>query len=402
MKTIVHIASHTTNIGDGALVKGMQSTLPADLETDIKFIDHCITDFLYNKISFDQRYVDWLNDNADLLLIGGGGFIMGKKRETSGIALPVEIETLKTIKIPIVVYAIGYNLFFGERLQNARALSALIAEIRDLGGLFSVRNDGSKERLQNEIGADAASSLWEVPDPGAFVPIEPMLHPQIDTSRRNIVLQLAGDRLANRIGPASAEPRKNSRRPFGLFKKRRKEEAPDVAPVWAAIANACNRIGANEDVNFVIAPHIYDDLSVADDFVSAARKVRPPIHFSALRVEVAGVLRGTRHASGYFDLYRQADLVVGMRGHSMIVAVGVGTPSVGIVSHPKVAGFLRECDLENWSADIAAANLEDALVEKIGSLLEDGSEWKSRRAAAMEKMVEKRKDFHREIKRLLT
>jgi polysaccharide pyruvyl transferase WcaK-like protein len=279
----------------------------------------------------------------------------------------------------------------------------LIAEIRDLGGLFSVRNDGSKQRLQKEIGDEAVSSLWEVPDPGVFVPIEPMPHPQIETSRRNIVLQLAGDRLASRVGPASAErPRKNARRLFGLFKQRGKQEAPDVAPVWAAIANACNRIGANEDVNFVIAPHIYDDLSVAGDFVSAARKIRPPIHFSALRVEVAGVLRGSRHASGYFDLYRQADLVVGMRGHSIIVAVGVGTPSVGIVSHPKVAGFLKECGLENWSADIAAANLEDALVEKMGRLLEDGSEWKSRRAAAMEKMVEKRKDFHREIKRLLT
>ena len=128
--------------------QGIQSTLPADIESEIKFIDHCLTDFLhFDKLSFDQQYVEWLNDNADLLMIGGGGFIMGQKKDTSGIALPFEIRLLQKLKIPIVVYAIGYNLFYGETLRNARALSALIAQIQDLGGLFSVRNDGSKERL---------------------------------------------------------------------------------------------------------------------------------------------------------------------------------------------------------------------------------------------------------------
>ena len=48
-----------------------------------------------------------------------------------------------------------------------------------------------------------------------------------------------------------------------------------------------------------------------------------------------------------------------MRGHAMIVSVGVGTPSVGIVSHPKVEGFLQECGLEKWSANIMDTNLED-------------------------------------------
>ena len=51
VKTIVHIAMHTTNIGDGALVKGIQTTLPADTHTEIRFVDHCITDFLFPKLS---------------------------------------------------------------------------------------------------------------------------------------------------------------------------------------------------------------------------------------------------------------------------------------------------------------------------------------------------------------
>jgi polysaccharide pyruvyl transferase WcaK-like protein len=402
VKTIVHIATHTTNIGDGALINGIQSTLPADIESEVGFIDHCLTDFLhFDKLSFDQQYVEWLNDNADLLMIGGGGFIMGQKKDTSGIALPFEIGLLQKLKIPIVVYAIGYNLFYGEKLRNARALSALIAQIRDLGGLFSVRNDGSKERLEKDLGSAVMNSVWEVPDPGLFVPIEPMLHPQIRSGRRNIVLQLAGDRLASRLMKDS-DGRPGGGGMFGALKKRQQQPEPEgVDAVWEAIAKACNRISSRHDVNFILAPHIHSDLGIAQDFILASRKIPAPRYFSGFRLEVAGVLRGARRASGYFDLYRQADLVVGMRGHSMIVSVGAGTPCVGIVSHPKVEGFLQDCGLEKWSANIMDATLEDSLVEKTGMLLDDSSEWRALRATAMEKMAQKRKQFHREIKRLL-
>jgi polysaccharide pyruvyl transferase WcaK-like protein len=400
VKTIVHIATHTTNIGDGALIRGIQSTLPADIESEIKFIDHCLTDFLhFDKLSFDQQYVEWLNDNADLLMIGGGGFIMGQKKDTSGIALPFEISLLQKLKIPIVVYAIGYNLFYGETLRNARALSALIAQIQDLGGLFSVRNDGSKERLEKDLGSAAMNSVREVPDPGLFVPIEPMHQPQIRSGRRNIVLQLAGDRLASRF---MKDSNGRSGGMFGALKKRQQQPEPEgVDAVWEAIAKACNRICSTHDVNFILAPHIHSDLGIAQDFILASRKIPPPRYFSGFRLEVSGVLRGTRSASGYFDLYRQADLVVGMRGHAMIVSVGVGTPCVGIVSHPKVEGFLQECGLEKWSANIMDANLEDSLFEKVSMLLDDSSEWRALRATAVERMGQERKQFHREIKRLL-
>jgi polysaccharide pyruvyl transferase WcaK-like protein len=81
--------------------------------------------------------------------------------------------------------------------------------------------------------------------------------------------------------------------------------------------------------------------------------------------------------------------------------VGVGTPCVGIVSHPKVEGFLQECGLEKWSANIMDANLEDSLFEKVSMLLDDSSEWRALRASAVEGMAQERKQFHREIKRLL-
>lgn len=399
MKTIVHIAMHTTNIGDGALVRGIQSTLPTDMQTEIKFIDHCITDFLtYHKLKFDLEYVDWLNNHADLLLIGGGGLISTKH------ALPLILnpDILAKVKKPVVVYAVGHNLFYGEALENAPALSALITQIRDLGGLFSVRSDGSLERLRKDLGSRVMELVREVPDPGVFVPVEAMPHPQIRAGHRNIVLQLAGDKLTNRISSDAAEKASGSFSPFQKrVQKKREKSSKHVDGVLERIANVCNTISIKHDVNFVIAPHIHSDLAVTKDFVSATRQISGTKHLAGSRLEVSGILRGARGASAFFDLYRQADFVIGMRGHSLIVAVGVGTPCVGIVSHPKVEGFLKECSLEKWSTNVADENIEESLLEKISCLMDDASEWKRLREIALERMMRQRKLFHSDIKRLM-
>jgi len=183
--------------------------------------------------------------------------------------------------------------------------------------------------------------------------------------------------------------------------KGRQKQAPQGDAAWEAIANVCNRINAKHNIHFIVAPHIHSDLAITQAFVFASRKIPPPRNFYGSTVEVSGVFRGTRNAPGYFDLYRQADLVMGMRGHSMIVSVGVGTPCVGIVSHPKVEGFLKDCFLEKWSTNVADADLEISLFEKISMLLDDDSEWRALREIAVEKMAQRRKQFHAEIKRLL-
>ena len=398
VKTIVHIAMHTTNIGDGALVKGIQSTLPADMQTDIKFIDHCITDFLkYGRLKFDQEYVDWLNKNAILLLIGGGGLIS----EKNYLPALLEPNVLSKLKLPIVVYAIGHNLFYEETLKHAATMSALIAQVRDLGGLFSVRNDGSLERLQRDIGVSATDSVWEIPDPGLFVPVKPMHHPQIRPEQRNVVLQFAGDKLSNRFGQSNPVDTTTATR-WNPFRKKKKEKRDrptrHLESSWAKIASACNRISPNDNLNFFIAPHVHSDLTVTQNFISAARDIP---NFAGSRLEVCGIFRGASSAPGYFDLYRQADFVIGMRGHSIIASVGIGTPCVGIVSHPKVEGFLKDCGLEEWSTHITDEHIEESLLEKASRLMNDSSEWRRLRNIAMERMVQKRKEFHTAISKLM-
>ena len=48
----------------------------------------------------------------------------------------------------------------------------------------------------------------------------------------------------------------------------------------------------------------------------------------------------------FADIYRQMDLVIGMRGHSNIVPFGLGTPVVGLGSHNKNRFFLAQIGAE--------------------------------------------------------
>jgi polysaccharide pyruvyl transferase WcaK-like protein len=53
---------------------------------------------------------------------------------------------------------------------------------------------------------------------------------------------------------------------------------------------------------------------------------------------------------------READLVVGMRLHSLIVAVSAAIPVFALVLSEKVRRFMHECDLENFMLEVSAAD----------------------------------------------
>jgi polysaccharide pyruvyl transferase WcaK-like protein len=395
--TIMHIASHTTNIGDGALIKGIQSTLTEDLNAEINFINHCTWDFTnYGTRVFDRNYVDWLNDNCEMLIIGGGGMIGGRQKQTSGINLPILPGVLKYLKVPVVFYALGHNLFPGQKLENAESLKKLILDVREINGLFSVRNDKSLDRLKRDLGEDVVKDVFEIPDPGTFIPFSPTSHLNIREDKINILVQLAGDQLARRSGGTRQSLLHR------IIKRLTKTDKTDKVTIWHSLAGAFQEISEKHPINIILIPHILADLYVSGLFVAAAKETsKPKNYLNRAVMESTAVYRGTEYASCYFDIYRQADLVIGMRGHSSIVAVGAGTPFIGLVSHAKVAGYLEECGLSEWMVPLDSIELKDKLISLIEQLVVNPDNWHQKRNAAMEKMIIQRKDFHSRIKTLL-
>jgi polysaccharide pyruvyl transferase WcaK-like protein len=113
------------------------------------------------------------------------------------------------------------------------------------------------------------------------------------------------------------------------------------------------------------------------------------------------VLNGAGAAPAFFDLYRGADMVIGMRGHSVICAVGASTPVLGLGSHDKVSGFLAEVGLGDWAVDLTDDPRLARLGRGVRAILDDLPASSCRIHEALPGLREQTRRFHREIARRL-
>ena len=93
------------------------------------------------------------------------------------------------------------DLFPGQKFYHAEKLNTFLEFCRDEDIPFSVRRDGSWEKLHDLIDDDLMRYIDIIPDPGFFVEAtkgnSPFLSP---LAERNIVLQLATDAVVHRYG----------------------------------------------------------------------------------------------------------------------------------------------------------------------------------------------------------
>jgi polysaccharide pyruvyl transferase WcaK-like protein len=346
---VLHIASHEINIGDGALIDGIRQQLDTLASQPIDYQPLDVVQIESGDLPFDpRRFADY-----DLVLIGGGGTIDGSPNHTaSGMALPLSGDAIRQSPTPLAFVAIGYNLFPGQTLHNRGPLADVLTACRQRGFPFSVRNDSSFERIVESVG-DAARDVVEVPDPGFFVRTDRAYKvPQMTGRRPSVLVQLAGDNLDRRIG---TQPRRRWLRPR---KDRSRRKFTD------RITDFVRWLAQQYQAEIVLAPHITRDLALTAEVVD-----RLPNPIARHQVRVLGVAH-PRRAAQFFQAYADADLVVGMRGHSVICAVGLRVPCVAIATHAKVGGFMSKCGLDAWSIPWSDGFL-DAICQATAQLLDD-------------------------------
>jgi polysaccharide pyruvyl transferase WcaK-like protein len=295
---ILHVASHGLNIGDGAIISSMQRLMPKPIvDADITLTDK---EVLRRKIL-----------NADRVVMGGGGGICNSQHN-----YPTQVPLLaKDIREGMAFAGMGYNQFYESEYVRWEELKDLIQACKDHGVPFAVRADGSKAIIEQGTGLE----IDEIPDPGLFVKTdETYRSPCIKRGKKNVIIQLAGDGNRNKVTKTK---------------------------VFESLVLSAIGMAYKYDANIIFAPHIVYDLHMVHNAFFAIREK----HGDDLRdrIAVAPVVH-PREAAKFFRMYEQADLVVGMRGHSVICGVGLGTPTVAIDSHPKVVGFMEHMGLSEY------------------------------------------------------
>lgn len=323
---ILHVASFTGNIGDNANHTGFRNQLAKCFGEfcSINYDEFEIRKVFWGQEDFGEDFTNLAN-SYDLVVIGGGNYFeLWVEDSPTGTSISISLDNLKKIDTPIVFNALGVDPAQGaSEVAITKFRIFLDYAIANPKILLSCRNDGSLKTLKEIVGIKYADSFFHVPDAGFFTKVVDNFHPEIKLDRKNILIQLAGDMINVRFSKSS--DRSISYEDF----------LSEMSLYIQSIANKCN-------VNFIFVPHIFRDLDVIHSLIDLL-----PDDIRRSRVSVAPYLTGQDGQDYIFDLYRKVDLVLGMRFHSSVCAIGQNVNCIGLVNYRQIDELYNELGLDN-------------------------------------------------------
>jgi polysaccharide pyruvyl transferase WcaK-like protein len=315
---IIHSYCLNYNFGDYALGIGVKNLLRHFLPIEL------IGQTNLQGREFNEYYIsNVINKLYNFLVIGGGGIIHGAHWPQGWFWL-VEKNDIIKIKIPFIVYGVGYNYFHGEGDIPERGIDHL-KETSKHAIFFSVRNDGSRERLHEKTGILAE----EVPDPGFYVGLNREYERPI--AEDYCVVQLANDKFDMR------------------YKKSQNGFINQMRRIVKSIAKK-HRV--------ILIPHVIHDVSLC---LSVAENINgvSVIDFGAFAFD---------HIDPIIAYYKYAKYVFAMRGHAQIIPIGFNVPVISLESHPKNRGLTTKLGLLEWSLSISNPRLADESIYLINEI----------------------------------
>lgn len=195
MKIIYHLGSWFRNYGDLAIRESICNHL-MEISEDEYLVFRAL-DSKYTQ--WDEQLVDRINEDGNMLLIGGGGllFTRSENKEGSGWQFNISLELLDRIKVPIVVYGIGDNRFQKDE-EFPPQFKEHILKVIEKAQLFSVRDQRTKDYLVS-LGANDYD-IQVIMDPAYYIPtpIGVVILEWLD--KKIVGVNLAGDRIEERHG----------------------------------------------------------------------------------------------------------------------------------------------------------------------------------------------------------
>jgi lipopolysaccharide biosynthesis glycosyltransferase len=300
---------------------------------------------------FDLERARWANENLAAIVIGGGGLFLPDTAPNgnSGWQWNVTDEALAELRIPIVVYTVGYNLFpgqsfFGDRFETS--VKKLIEKAEFVG----LRNHGSVNSVSHVVGPGPASKIEFLPcvttvygPLAGRVRVEGESRSADGASRPIAYLNIAFDREDLRFGDG-----------YEAF----------VAEL-AAFINA-----VSDRVEVQCLAHAKLDERIAHDLRRS--------HGVRIRVVALQLME----PDAALDLLERAAVVVGMRGHAGMIPFGVGTPIVSIISHNKLRFFLEDIKHPEWGVEVDDPQLGSRLTTLVTDIVADQPRYRGEVAAA--------------------
>lgn len=279
MQKIAHISAcpnikQPANWGDKALVYAMQKQYGAEFSNmDCRMIYH-------------EHMINFINEH-DLCLVGGGGLILPDTFENniSGWQWGISVDLLNKIKVPLVVRAIGWNLFKGQ--EPSELLRESLTALAQKAEFISLRHS-EDVRLFNEFTGTNKAVLEYCPTTKQeFKP----------NNSKRVGINIAGDRIGSRYSDYNS-----------LISKTR------------------DFVSWLKDNGYT--PVMVNHMDIDTPFEVDAWQ--EDLHLMTVEDGL--------------EFYRSLEYMFATRGHAQMIPFSMGVKTATIASHPKVLRFLQDVD----------------------------------------------------------
>ena len=314
---LVHIGVHENgNAGDTLLFPVIRALFQ-------KYLCQIEFTLLNLRAAVTQTTIDIINEH-DGVVIGGGGLFLKdtNANQISGWQWACSEELLSRIKVPIVVFAVGYNRFRGQEDFDS-VFSQNLNILVDKSAFFSLRNKGSIENIKNYLHPSLHDKLFFQPCPttvlSRFYPYEK---------------PAAGNKKVLAINI-----------PFDRSKLRYENKESSVL---GSIAESIREIEA-KDWKVILLHHFDMD---AESAVWLNKCGATPE-----QINLGGV-----HPDKIIEFYNSTGAVIGGRGHAQMIPFGLNIPIFSLISHNKMKYFLDDINHSDWGEEVLSPSLKNKLV----------------------------------------
>ncbi|MHC6204045.1 polysaccharide pyruvyl transferase family protein [Breznakiellaceae bacterium SP9] len=273
-----------------------------------------------------------INKTGKLVIVGGHGLLMPDSNENSnsGWGFNISIKNLEQISIPIVFFAIGYNVFRGE--YNFRAVfSQHIGVCIDKSVFFGLRNYGSINKVKRFLPEKLHDKIKYQPCPTTITALYSKKSRNRADSTNEIVISVAFNRFNDRFG-------ENYRK------------------VFKQLLKYCETI---KNLGYTISlcgHHILDTHSkYANYFKKQGFPIAPLYKYSEENI---------------YKYYENKKMVIGMRGHSLMIPFGLTIPILSLTNHDKQKWFIETTGHNEWNIEMDG-DFYEKLIEATIAILQN-------------------------------
>ncbi len=379
---LIHLANfNSTNIGNGALINGLESTMQDDLPRPISWSREPWDDYTFGLEDFDEVFVDKVNA-SDGLIVGGAVAFNGRDyNNRTGTRFELPLELWPKVTKPVIFCGLSYRHWPGQTYHHVDRLKMTIEKILASDKmLLAVRNDGTKKWLKGLTGIDS-EEIMEIPDQGVFVHAGDGYYTELLEDTKNIIISFNDEDAAHRFDQRYSVQ--------GVLNRSRDY-------VIDSLVGALERLSADFPINFILCPHYFDDYRMMSAFLE---RIRPRLAHQHM---VSTGLCRVKDTDYFYGRYKRVDLSISMRVHSMSPCIGLGTPMVAYMTQDRMSHFMDRVGLKDLSVSAFGVSAVDKLYDRAKFALEHGSEVRQRFLRARASLREDVRIFNRTLYEFLT